>query len=62
MKKDEKKLVLIENKKELKKPQKTFSASTPVVMKKVLKLMHVDLINGKAEYKSFSDFKPDDLR
>lgn len=61
MEKDEKKLVLIENKKEL-KTQKSFSASTPVVMKKVLKLMHVDLINGKAEYKSFSDFKPDDLR
>ncbi len=61
MEKDDKKLVLIENKKE-QKTQKSFSASTPVVMKKVLKLMHVDLINGKAEYKSFSDFKPDDLR
>ena len=61
MKKDEKKLILIENKKE-QKIQKTFSTSTPVVMKKVLKLMHVDLINGKTEYKSFSDFKPDDLR
>lgn len=61
MKKDEKKFVLIENNK-TQETQKTFSASTPVIMKKVLKLMHVDLINGKAAYKSFSGFSPDDLR
>lgn len=61
MKKDEKKLTLIKNEKKQKK-QTTFSPSTPAVMKKVLKLMHVDLVDGKVEYKSFSNFKPDDLR
>lgn len=62
MKEDKTKLTLIENKDKSKQEEKQISSSTPAVMKKFFKLMHVNLLNNKAEYKSFSNFKPKDLR
>lgn len=63
MDKDDKKLKLIEKtEKQDLKEEKQIPVSKPAVMKKMFKLMHFNLLKGNAEYKSFSNFKPEDLR
>lgn len=47
--------------KDKKKPQLSGSFHSNPVMDRLFKLVHTKLSDGKDNYKSFSEFKPEDL-
>jgi len=51
-----------ESKIKIEKPSHNLNSQTNPILKRLFKLTHTEISNYNSEYKSFSKFKPEDLR